>query len=102
MAEPAVAEAIAFEDGRVVAVGTRDEVMALADEARVIELGDNVPIRASSTPTRTGSGTASLDWASTPQDAIEAAVSARLDVDRGAVGQPGPADELRGPGPRPG
>ena len=43
MAEPAVAEAIAFEDGRVIAVGARDEVMALADEqTQVIELGDNV------------------------------------------------------------
>jgi predicted amidohydrolase YtcJ len=43
MAEPAVAEAIAIEDGRVTAVGTRDEVMALADdETRIIELGDNV------------------------------------------------------------
>ncbi len=43
LAEPAVAEAIAFEHGRVMAVGSRDEVMALADEqTEVIELGDNV------------------------------------------------------------
>lgn len=43
LAEPAIAEAIAFEDGRVIAVGTRTDVLALADaETRVIELGDNV------------------------------------------------------------
>ncbi len=43
MAEPARAEAIAYRDGRVVAVGSRAEVLALDDgSAQVIELGDNV------------------------------------------------------------
>ncbi len=43
MAEPARAEAIAFEDGVVVALGTRDQVMALADDrTTVIDLGSNV------------------------------------------------------------
>jgi predicted amidohydrolase YtcJ len=43
MAEPAIAEAVAFEGGRVLAVGSREDVMELADaETRVIELGDNV------------------------------------------------------------
>jgi predicted amidohydrolase YtcJ len=41
--EPGRAEAIAFEDGVVVAVGTREQVMALADDgAAVIDLGTNV------------------------------------------------------------
>jgi predicted amidohydrolase YtcJ len=43
MAESGVVEAVALEDGRVSAVGNRDEVLALADDdTRVIELGDNV------------------------------------------------------------
>jgi predicted amidohydrolase YtcJ len=43
MDEPAIAEAIALEDGLVKAIGTRDEVMSLADgETRVIDLGPNV------------------------------------------------------------
>lgn len=43
MTEPAVADAIAFEGGRVLAVGSREEIMTLADGAtRVIELGTNV------------------------------------------------------------
>ncbi|HUQ44976.1 MAG TPA: amidohydrolase family protein, partial [Candidatus Limnocylindria bacterium] len=43
MDDPPIAEAIAFEGGEVVAVGDRDDVMALDDEtAQVIELGANV------------------------------------------------------------
>ena len=43
MDEPAIAEAILIEDGRVTAVGTRDEVLALADDqTRVIDIGSNV------------------------------------------------------------
>ncbi len=41
--EPAVAEAILIENGLVAAIGTRDEVLALAgDQVRIVELGSNV------------------------------------------------------------
>ena len=43
MDEPAVVEAIFIEDGLVAAMGTRDEVLAVAgDEVPVIDLGENV------------------------------------------------------------
>jgi len=43
MDEPAVAEAILIEDGTVTAVGTRDEVLALAgDQVPIIDIGQNV------------------------------------------------------------
>jgi predicted amidohydrolase YtcJ len=43
MDEPAVAEAILIDDGTVVAVGTREDVLALAgDQAQIFELGSNV------------------------------------------------------------
>ena len=43
MDEPAVAEALLIEDGIVTAVGTRDEVLALAgEEVPVIDIGENV------------------------------------------------------------
>ena len=43
MDEPPVAEALLIEDGMVAALGTRDEMMALAgDEVPVIDIGDNV------------------------------------------------------------
>jgi predicted amidohydrolase YtcJ len=43
MDEPPVAEAILIEDGTVAAVGTRDEVLALAaDDVPVIDIGQNV------------------------------------------------------------
>ena len=43
MDEPSVAEAVFIEDGTVAAVGSRDEVLALAgDGARVIDIGRNV------------------------------------------------------------
>jgi predicted amidohydrolase YtcJ len=43
MDEPAVAEAILIDDGTVVAVGTREDVLALAgDQAQILELGSNV------------------------------------------------------------
>ena len=43
LAEPAVAEALLIEDGTVVAVGTQEEVAALAgDEVPVIDMGENV------------------------------------------------------------
>ncbi|MBA3778193.1 MAG: amidohydrolase family protein [Chloroflexi bacterium] len=43
MDEPAVAEALLIEDGAVVAVGSRDEVLALAGEqVPVIDIGQNV------------------------------------------------------------
>jgi predicted amidohydrolase YtcJ len=41
--DPPRAEAIAYEDGEVVAAGSRDEILAVAgDQARIIELGSNV------------------------------------------------------------
>lgn len=43
MDDPPIAEAILIEDGAVAAVGTRDEVMALAcDGVNVVDIGDNV------------------------------------------------------------
>jgi predicted amidohydrolase YtcJ len=43
MADPPVAEALFIEDGEVAAVGTRDEVLALAgDQVAVIDIGDGV------------------------------------------------------------
>ena len=43
MDEPPIAEALFIEDGTVVAVGTRDEVLALAgDQVPVIDIGQNV------------------------------------------------------------
>ena len=43
MAEPALAEALLIEDGTVTAVGTREEVLALAgDEVPIIDIGQNV------------------------------------------------------------
>jgi predicted amidohydrolase YtcJ len=43
MDEPAEAEAILIEDGVVTAIGTEDEVLALADDqTRVIDIGQNV------------------------------------------------------------
>ena len=43
MDEPPVAEALLIEDGTVTAVGTRDEVLALAgDQVPVIDIGENV------------------------------------------------------------
>ena len=43
MDEPPVAEALLIEDGAVAAVGTRDEVLALAgDRAPIIDIGQNV------------------------------------------------------------
>ena len=43
MAEPAIAEALLIEDGIVTAVGTRDDVLAVAgDGVPVVDLGSNV------------------------------------------------------------
>ncbi len=43
MAEPPIAEALLIEDGIVAAVGTRDDVLAVAgDRVPVVELGSNV------------------------------------------------------------
>ena len=43
MDEPPVAEALFIEDGTVTAVGTRDDVLALAgDEVPVVDIGKNV------------------------------------------------------------
>ena len=43
MDDPPIAEALLIEDGTVAAVGTRDEVLALAgDEVPVIDIGENV------------------------------------------------------------
>ena len=43
MSEPPVAEALLIEDGTVTAVGTRDEVLALAgDKVPVMDIGQNV------------------------------------------------------------
>ncbi len=43
MNEPATAEALLIEDGRVTALGARDEVLALApDDLPVVDLGDDV------------------------------------------------------------
>ena len=60
MDEPPVAEALLIDDGTVVAVGTREDVLALpAIRRRSSSSGATSPTPASSTPTPTGSGTAS-------------------------------------------
>lgn len=67
MDDPPMAEAVFIEDGMVVSVGTRDEVLAAAgDRIPVVDIGDNVAYPGSSTPMPTGSGTAATTT-STPR-----------------------------------
>ena len=42
MDEPALAEALFIKDGTVAAVGSRDEVLALAGDARIVDIGQSV------------------------------------------------------------
>ena len=67
--EPAVAEALLIEDGRVTAVGTRDEVLASAGgDVPVVDIGRTSPTPDSSTLTLTGSVTASTtEWVRRPK-----------------------------------
>lgn len=76
MAEPPVAEAIAFDDGRIVAVGTRGEVMPLADgSTRIVELGSNVAYPGFIDAHAHWIGDRDYYGLQTPADAIDAALS---------------------------
>ena len=76
MDDPPVAEALLIEDGTVTAVGTRDEVLALAgDEVPVMDIGENVAYPDSSMPTPTGSATASTTTSASPAEAMDAALT---------------------------
>jgi predicted amidohydrolase YtcJ len=99
MAQPARAEAIAFEDGVIVSAGSRDDVMSLADDrTTVIDLGRNVAYP--------GFIDAHAHWigdrnvyaqGSTPEDAISAALSRGwTSISEQWVGPQGLIDELKG------
>lgn len=76
MADPPVAEAIAYEDGRVLAVGSRDEVMALAKaDTKVIELGDNVAYPGFIDAHSHWIGDRDVYGGGSPQDVMEAVLS---------------------------
>ena len=69
MDEPPIAEALFIEDGTVVAVGSRGEVLAAAgDQVPVIDIGQTSRTPGSSTLTPTGSETASTTtWTRRPR-----------------------------------
>ncbi len=100
MDDPPIAEALFIEDGTVAAVGTRDEVLALAgDQVRVIDLGQNVAYP--------GFIDAHAHWIGDrellrPRDrgrSDAGRARTRLDLDLRAVGEPGAAQETRNPWP---
>ena len=76
MDEPPVAEAVLIEDGTVAAVGDREEVLALAGTRRRSSTSARTSRTPdSSTPTPTGSGTASSYGLRTAAEAMDAALS---------------------------
>jgi len=76
MDQPPVAEALLIEDGTVVAVGTRVEVLALADDqVPVIDLGDNVAYPGFIDAHAHWIGDREYYGVETPEAAIEAALS---------------------------
>jgi predicted amidohydrolase YtcJ len=75
MDHPARAEATAFEDGVVLAVGSRDEVLALADDqTRIIDIGSNVVYPGFIDAHSHWIGDRSVMGLATPQDAMDAAI----------------------------
>ena len=76
MDEPPVAEALLIEDGTVAAVGTRDEVVALAgDQVPVIDLGQNVAYPGFIDAHAHWIGDRNYYNLETPADAMDAAVT---------------------------
>ena len=76
MDEPPVAEALLIEDGTVAAVGTRDEVVALAgDQVPVIDIGQNVAYPGFIDAHAHWIGDRNYYSLETPADAMDAAVT---------------------------
>ena len=76
MDDPPIAEALLIEAGLVTCVGTRDEVLARADdEVPIVDIGQTWRIPGSSTPTPTGSETASYYGIDSAEEAMDAALS---------------------------
>ena len=76
MDEPPVAEALLIEDGTVAAVGTRDEVLALAgDEVPVIDIGSNVAYPGFIDAHAHWIGDRDVYGAESPAEAMEAALT---------------------------
>ena len=99
MDEPPVAEALLIEDGTVTAVGTRDEVLALAgDEVPVIDLGQNVAYPGFIDAHAHWIGDREYYDLDTRGRGHGRGHQPRLDLDLRAVGQPGAARGARGPG----
>ena len=77
MDEPPVAEALLIEDGTVAAVGTRDEVLALAgDQVPVIDIGQNVAYPGFIDAHAHWIGDRNYYGLETPAEAMDAAVTA--------------------------
>ena len=76
MDEPAVAEALFIEDGLVAAVGTRDEVLALAgDQVPIMDIGQNVAYPGFIDAHAHWIGDRNYYGLAAPADALEAAAS---------------------------
>ena len=90
MDEPAVAEALLIEAGLVTCVGTRDEVMALAgEEVPVVDIGSNVAYPGFIDAHAHWIGDRDYYGLDSAEEAMDAAITPRLDLDLRAVGQPG-------------
>ena len=76
MSDPPVAEALFIEDGTVAAVGTRDEVLALAgDQVRVMDIGTNVAYPGFIDAHAHWIGDRELYGAASPAEAMDAALA---------------------------
>jgi predicted amidohydrolase YtcJ len=76
MDEPAVAEALLIEDGIVTAVGTRDEVMAIAGgQIPVVDIGENVAYPGFVDAHAHWIGDRDYYDIGTPEDAMDAAIT---------------------------
>ena len=90
MDEPAVAEALLIESGLVTCVGTRDEVMAMAGEdVPVVDIGTNVAYPGFIDAHAHWIGDRDYYGLDSAEEAMDAAIPPRLDLDLRAVGQPG-------------
>ena len=87
-----------IEDGTVAAVGTRDEVLALAgDQVPIVDIGQNVAYPGFIDAHAHWIGDREYYAIETPAEAMDAAVDPRLDLDQRAVGQPGAARRAQRP-----
>ncbi len=90
MDEPPIAEALFIEDGAVVVVGSRGEVLAAAgDQVPVIDIGQNVAYPGFIDAHAHWIGDREYYGIESPAEAMDAAITPRLDLDLRAVGQPG-------------